>query len=54
MGAQKTPTQKTYEMNVGHESLGINFLGLQRHFDWLELSIVYDKSNKHNIQQLQL
>ena len=53
MGAQKTPTQKTYEMNVGHESLGINFLGLQRHFDWIELSIVYDKSNKHNIQQLQ-
>ena len=47
MGAQKIPTQKTYEINVGQDSLYIDFLGLQRKFDWLELSIVYDKSDKH-------
>ena len=47
MGTQKTPTQKTYEINVGQDSLDIEFLGLQRQFDWLELSTVYDKSDKH-------
>ena len=47
MGAQKTPTQKTYEINVGQDSLDIDFLGLQRQFDWLELSIVYNKNDKH-------
>ena len=47
MGAQKTPTQETYEINIGQDSLDIDFLGLQKQFDWLELSIVYDKSDKH-------
>ena len=40
MGGQKTSAQKT---------LDIDFLGLQRQVDWLELSIVYDKSDKHTI-----
>ena len=47
MGAQKTPTQKTCEINVGQDSLDIEFFSLQRQFDWLELSTVYDKSDKH-------
>ena len=47
MRAQKTSTQETYEINIGQDSLDIDFLGLQRQFDWLELSIVYDKSDKH-------
>ena len=47
MGAQKTPTQKAYEINVGQDSLDIDFLVVQRRFDSLELSIVYDKSDKH-------
>ena len=47
MGAQRTPTQKKYKINVGQDSLDINFLGLQRQFAWLELSLVYDKSDKH-------
>ena len=46
MGVQKTPIQKTYEINVGQDSLDIDFLGLQRQFDWLELSIVYNKGDK--------
>ena len=53
MGAQKTPTQKTYEINVGQDSLDIDFLGLQRQFDWFELPIVYDKSDKYkNMRQI--
>ena len=47
MGAQKAPIQKTYEINLGTDSININFLGVNRQFDWIELSIVYDKSNKH-------
>ena len=47
MGAQRSPIQKTYEINVGQDSLNIDFLAFQRQFNWLELSIVYDKSDKH-------
>ena len=47
MGTQKTPMQKTYEINVGQDSLDIDFLGANRQFDWIELSLVYDKSDKH-------
>ena len=47
MAAQKTPIQKTYERNVGQDSLNINFLGANRQFDGMELSLVYDKSDKH-------
>ena len=37
MDAQKAPIQKTYEINVGQDSLNIDFLGLNRQFDWIEL-----------------
>ena len=47
MGTQKTPLQKTYEINVGQESIDIDFLGANRQFDWLEISLVYNKSDKH-------
>ena len=47
MGAQKIPIQKTYEINVGQNSLNIEFLGANRQFDWIELYLVYDKSDKH-------
>ena len=33
MGTQKTPLQKTYEINVGQDSLDIDFLGASRQFD---------------------
>ena len=45
MGAQKTPIRKTYEANVGQDSL--DFFGANRQFDWIELSLTYDKSDKH-------
>ena len=41
MGTQKSPIQKTSEINVDH------FLCANRQFDWIELSLVYNKSNKH-------
>ena len=48
MGAQKTPIQKTYEIQKGSDSLNIEFLGANRQFDWIEISIVPDKSDKHS------
>ena len=41
------PIQKTYEIQKGSDSLNIEFLGANRQFDWIEISIVPDKSNKH-------
>ena len=46
MGTQKIPLQKTYEINIGQDSIDIDFLGANRQFDWIELSLVYDKTNK--------
>ena len=46
MGIQKIPLQKAYEINVGQDSLDIDFLGASIQFDWLEISPVYNKSNK--------
>ena len=39
-GNKKTLIQKTYEINVGQDSLDIDFLGTKRQFDWIELSLV--------------
>ena len=46
MVTQKTPLQKTYEISTGQDSIDVEFLGANRQFDWLEISLVYDKSNK--------
>ena len=47
MRIQKTPVQKTYEISVGSDSLRVEFYGANRQFDWLEISLVYDKSDKY-------
>ena len=47
MGAQKAPIQKTYKIQKGAESLNIEVLGANRGFDWIEISIVPDKSDQH-------
>ena len=47
MGAQKNPLQKTYEISTGTDSLNVEFLGSNRQFDWLAISIVPDKNKKH-------
>ena len=38
---------KSYEINTGSDSLNVEFLGANRQFDWIEISIVPDKSDKH-------
>ena len=48
MGAQNTLIQKTYEISIGQESLDIDFFGANKQFDWIELFLVYDKSDKHS------
>ena len=47
METQKSPIQKTYEINVGADSIEIDFLESNRQFDWLEFSLAYDKSDQH-------
>ena len=47
MGTRKTPTQKTYEISKGQDSLNVEFLGSNRQFDWLGISIAPDKRDKH-------
>ena len=47
VGAQKAPLQKSYEMSVGSDSKKVEFFGSKRQFDWLEISLVYDKSDRH-------
>ena len=48
MGAQKTPIQKSYEIQKGSKTLNVEFLGANRQFDWVEISIVPEKSDKHS------
>ena len=47
METKKSPIQKTYEINVGADSIEIDFLESNRQFDWLEFSLAYDKSDQH-------
>ena len=48
-GGSKNIDTKTYEIAVGSDSINIIFLGWNRQFDWLEISLVFGKSNKHTI-----
>ena len=44
---QKTLIQKTYEISTGSDSINTDFLGCNRQFDCLEISLAYEKSDKH-------
>lgn len=48
MGIQKTKTlfQKIYELRVGSQEFDVDVKGCKKRFDWLEISLVYDKSDK--------
>ena len=48
MGVQKTPYQKTCELQAGSQDFTVDFQGANRQFDWIEISLVYDKSDKHS------
>ena len=47
MDIQKAPSQKAYEMQTGSQSFNFDFIEANRQFDWVEISLVYEKSNKH-------
>ena len=47
MGIQKTPYQKTYKLQEGSQEFTVDSKGCDRQFDWLEISLLYDKSDKH-------
>ena len=34
-------------MSVGSDTINVDFLGWNRQFHWLEISFVFDKSDKH-------
>ena len=44
---KKTPIQKTYEISIGSDSINVDFLGSSRQFDWIGISLVFHKSDKH-------
>ena len=46
-GIQKTPYQKSYEFIAGAQSRTINFNNALKQFSFLEISLVYDRSDKH-------
>ena len=39
--------QNTYEISVGSQSFNMDFLESIRQFEWIEISLVFDKSDKH-------
>ena len=47
MGVLLSTYQQMFEINKGTQSLTVTFKGAQRQFEWLELSLVYDKSYQH-------
>ena len=47
MGIQKNPYQKTYQLQTDIQDFTVDFQGANRQFDWIEISLVYDKSDKH-------
>ena len=42
-----SPYQQFFEINTGTQTYTCTFNGAQRQFDWLQISIVYDKSFQH-------
>ena len=53
MGVQKTPVQNHMKFLLDLTAY-IDLLGSNRQSDWLEISLIYDKSDKHNnLWQLQ-
>ena len=43
-GVLPSPCQQLFEINTGLQTYGCTFKGAQRQFDWLKISIAYDKS----------
>ena len=46
-GVLESAYQQEFEVNTGTQDFTCTFKGAQRQFDWLEISIIYDKSYQH-------
>ena len=46
-GVILSPYLQSFEINVGTQFLKVNFRGLNKQIEWLEISLVFDKSNQH-------
>ena len=47
MGVLPSPYQQNFKMNTGPQSLKVLFKGAQRQLEWIEVSLVFDKSYLH-------
>ena len=47
MGVLPATCQQLFEINKGTQSLTVTFKGTQRQFEWLEISLIYNKSYQH-------
>ena len=47
MNVNKMLLQNSYELVVGIQSFTVDLVVAKRQFDWLEISLVYNKSKKH-------
>ena len=48
-GVILSPYQPSFEINIGTQSLKDNFRGLNKQIEWLEISLVFDKNDQHQI-----
>ena len=46
---QFCPYQQSFETNVGRQSINVCFIGTNRQFASLEISLLHDKSDQHQI-----
>ena len=46
-GLQKTPYHKTFEVNVGSQSHVTDFMGANKQFSFISVSLGYDKPDQH-------
>ena len=42
-----SPYQQSFEINIGTQSLNVKFRGLNKQIKWLEISLVFEKSDQH-------
>ena len=47
MDVLPNPFQQTFEVATGAQTISVDFQGASREFNWLEISLVYDKSYAH-------
>ena len=46
-GVILSPYQQSFEINTGTQSLKVNFHGLNKQIGWVEISLVFDKTDQH-------